>query len=101
MLDVVKLRALMELNCGSHMVLLSMAAVIVNKMQRVLFFQFCWEKIGHVREVQVAIVFPRCRTVCPARGQMDRDSIDSSFTQPAARNIPVFIGIRAGVRLGA
>lgn len=26
----------MELNCGSHMVLLSVAAVIVNKMQRSL-----------------------------------------------------------------
>lgn len=36
----------MELNCGSHMVLLSATAVIVNKMQRRPSEHSGWERAG-------------------------------------------------------
>lgn len=46
----------MELNCGSHMVLLSTAAVIVNKIQRALFFNFCQQRVQRVSKAQVSLL---------------------------------------------
>ena len=39
----------MELNCGSHMVLLSVTAVIVNKMQSFHSEHLGWERMGGTR----------------------------------------------------
>lgn len=49
----------MELNCGSHMVLLSVTAVIVNKMQSFRSEHSGWERMGHqgLRGLRVASIF--------------------------------------------